>query len=76
MEGGILVIHPEEMLDTRPGTAAVDVEAVMESVETCFSSSSRVAPAPRHVGAVKGPATGRSLFPDDELFAPPFRSVD
>ena len=30
MEGGILIIHPREVLNTRPGAAAVDVEALME----------------------------------------------
>jgi len=69
------MIHPREMLDTRPGTAAVDVEALMECVQACFDSSSCVAPAPRHVGAVKRPATGRSLPSEGRLFASPFGSV-
>ena len=68
-EGGIPIIQHRKMLDTRLGTAAVDVEALMECMESCFDSSSRVALAPTRAGAEKKPATGRSLRSEDVCLA-------
>jgi hypothetical protein len=36
MEGGTLMTHAKEMLDTYPGTAAMDAAALVECIEACF----------------------------------------
>jgi hypothetical protein len=35
-EGGVLMTHAREMLDTHPGTAVMDAAALVECIEACF----------------------------------------